>query len=376
MLASAIGTNGLLALIILCSLMGLASFGTGMLPLTVSLSQDRVRLVSTVGMGMLMGTSLIVIIPEGVQTIYSTPFKSNTLRPVPGLPHPNPITPPTNKDDTGLKERMVEKARRYAERKAEDISEESDYDIGLKEIPISTAAKPSFDPDSHKYIGISLIFGFIFMYLIDRIPPLFFSSGAHSHHNSVDVSELRTYSVSSNGSPTTRTASDNISPQSASSLTTGIVIHAIADGIALGASVASSSATLEVVVFVALMLHKVPAAFGMAAVLLRTGISKKQVKQHLLVFSAAAPIGALVTWIAIMMIGYTDGGVGLQWWTGVILVFSGGTFLYVAIHVMQDLDESAKQDSNGQMHMSVAVRDIIATVIGMAIPLVTLLADE
>ena len=42
-----------------------------MLPLTLSLSQRQLRFITLLGTGVLVGTSLIVIIPEGIDTMYS-----------------------------------------------------------------------------------------------------------------------------------------------------------------------------------------------------------------------------------------------------------------------------------------------------------------
>jgi zinc transporter 9 len=85
---------------------------------------------------------------------------------------------------------------------------------------------------------------------------------------------------------------------------------------------------LEAIVFLAIMLHKAPAAFGLSAVLLRAGLAKRQARGHLIVFSLAAPVGAIVTWILLNVLGSEGaGGEGIQWWTGVLLLFSGGTFL-------------------------------------------------
>lgn len=50
-------------------------------------------------------------------------------------------------------------------------------------------------------------------------------------------------------------------------------MHSAADGIALGAASADGSGTLEIIVFMAIMLHKAPAAFGLASFLLSEGIS-------------------------------------------------------------------------------------------------------
>ena len=47
------------------------SIAAGILPLALSLSRKRIQAISSFGMGLLVGTSLIVIIPEGVSTLYS-----------------------------------------------------------------------------------------------------------------------------------------------------------------------------------------------------------------------------------------------------------------------------------------------------------------
>ena len=48
-----------------------SSFLAGMLPLSLSLSSRQLRLITAVGTGVLVGTALIVIIPEGIETLYS-----------------------------------------------------------------------------------------------------------------------------------------------------------------------------------------------------------------------------------------------------------------------------------------------------------------
>lgn len=102
---------------------------------------------------------------------------------------------------------------------------------------------------------------------------------------------------------------------------------------ALGAAVASPNVAVQVIVFVAVVMHKVerclllavlhltpihkqpihnkhsnenpvrlsstpkaPAAFGMVSFLVHMGVEKKLVQGHLLAFSAAAPIFAISTY--------------------------------------------------------------------------------
>ncbi|KAE9980704.1 hypothetical protein BLS_008411 [Venturia inaequalis] len=77
--------NGLGTLLALSGLMALASFLAGSLPLSFSLSQRQIRLISAVGTGLLIGTALIVIIPEGIETLYSSSAVS--------VPHAAQIAP-------------------------------------------------------------------------------------------------------------------------------------------------------------------------------------------------------------------------------------------------------------------------------------------
>jgi zinc transporter 9 len=59
-------------LIFLSVAMGTGSFGAGYLPLTLKLAQDKLDLVATYGAGLLIGAVFMVIIPEGVETVYSS----------------------------------------------------------------------------------------------------------------------------------------------------------------------------------------------------------------------------------------------------------------------------------------------------------------
>ncbi|KAJ1680087.1 hypothetical protein EV182_000709, partial [Spiromyces aspiralis] len=51
----------------------------------------------------------------------------------------------------------------------------------------------------------------------------------------------------------------------------GIMVHAAADGIAMGAAAASFESAVETILFIALTLHKAPEAFGLATTLLQEG---------------------------------------------------------------------------------------------------------
>lgn len=276
-----------------------SSFIAGALPLTLQLSQQRLRLISAIGTGVLVGTALIVIIPEGIETLYSAHASSNPRDQSPTKDGKHPVT----RTQHGA---IITRA----EHSHEDVHKSS----------------------PHAWIGLALIAGYILMYVIDTLPALTMSlSRPRALHVSLsDLSQgLHHNSASPPGSPTLYASSQGF--KHAPATTIGLVIHAFADGIALGASTASSSArsNLGLVVFLAIMLHKAPAAFGLTSVLLKQGLSKREARAHLLVFSLAAPVGAFVTWALVNLLGKGGKaeGEGELWLTGVVLVFSGGTFL-------------------------------------------------
>ncbi|OAD54676.1 Zinc transporter ZIP9-B [Eufriesea mexicana] len=261
---------------ILSLVMLIGSCIAGSLPLVMNLSEDKLQLVSILGAGLLVGTALAVIIPEGIRALF-----------------------------TG----------------------ESNSDQGVHS-------------DPHSLIGISLILGFVFMLLVDQC--------------SARRSGVRERSVTA---------------------TLGLVVHAAADGVALGAAATTSQADVELIVFLAIMLHKAPAAFGLVSFLLHEGVDRKKIGRHLLVFSLAAPCLALITYFGIGKEGKeTLSNVNA---TGVAMLFSAGTFLYVAtVHVLPEL---MTRNNGNYTHLPTAenvtlsssglkVKEILILVLGSFLP--------
>ena len=108
------------------------------------------------------------------------------------------------------------------------------------------------------------------------------------------------------------------------SATFGLLVHGAADGLAVGASVSSSTET-GLIVFVAIMLHKGPAAFGLSSFLQHIKIDKQRSRMYLLLFAISSPIMAIATFFILKDTTLaTDENIGLA------LMFSAGTFIYVA----------------------------------------------
>jgi len=108
------------------------------------------------------------------------------------------------------------------------------------------------------------------------------------------------------------------------------------DGIALGAAATTSHAAVEMIVFLAIMLHKAPASFGLVTFLLRDGVDRIRIRRYLLVFSLAAPILSLITFFGLSQ--KSKETLSSANATGFAMLFSAGTFLYVAtVHVLPEI---------------------------------------
>ncbi|KAL6901756.1 ZIP zinc transporter domain-containing protein [Trichoderma evansii] len=405
--------GGLLLLVGLCIVMAVASFLAGALPLSMTLSQSQLRLISSIGVGVLVGTSLIVIIPEGIETAV-TPAEASHLHKVRSLVRRSPwalgIEPrdiietfpvvrtaaprdTIQSSDLASISPRIEVSQSYEVVKRQDDGEEQPQEPPKQpQEQEEHEHKETETEHAHSHevptleIGFSMIAGFILMFLIDRLPRHATESlraGPETRHMSLDdLGGGDTASIDEEADGFLNSLAPT--PRKARSLatTTGLVIHAAADGIAMGASATSSNMRLGFVIFIAIMIHKAPAAFGLTSVLLKQGLSKRAARGHLVIFSLAAPVGAFSTWIMITLLGgdHLQGNSG-QWWTGMLLLFSGGTFLYVAMHAMQEDTAHSHEHGSGMNGYSEGnsanqrkpkgpqMRDTIATVVGMGIPL-------
>ncbi|RMD45103.1 hypothetical protein DV735_g48, partial [Chaetothyriales sp. CBS 134920] len=247
---------------------------------------------------------------------------------------------------------------------------------------------------AHAWVGIALVSGFITMYLIDKLPLYLGTQGAKppTHHIALNSLGRRfNLTTSLDREEEADTLPDHAQAQAADgsgrgfATTTGLVIHAAADGIALGASSSTRHNDLSLIIFFAIMIHKAPAAFALTSLLLKLGVSKRKARAHLLLFSLAAPTGAIATWLLARVVGGFGGRTeqGTAFWTGILLLFSGGTFLYVAMHAMQETSNSHRESrTNGSAHGWVdsrdnaaatdqqpSLKDLAAACFGMILPL-------
>lgn len=157
--------------------------------------------------------------------------------------------------------------------------------------------------------------------------------------------------------------------------TLGLVFHAAADGVALGAAAAYSEVTVQVIVFLAVILHKAPAAFGLVSFLMHAGLERKQIQKHLLAFSAAAPILATSTYFMLNATGGSSQDHRSA--TGIGMLFSAGTFLYVAtVHILPEISSRRHQHyplhhhaGTGAIHQGgLGVLESLTLIVGAGLP--------
>lgn len=204
-------------------------------------------------------------------------------------------------------------------------------------------------------VGISLLLGFVSMLLVDQL------SGSHGHSHAPPDIKLDNLTQSKVG-----TARPQHPTNKGLTATIGLVVHAAADGIALGAAASTARSDLQIIVFLAIMLHKAPAAFGLVSFLLHDGLEQRKIKRHLWVFSCAAPILAIVTFCTLHQ--YSGSGLHTVNGTGIAMLFSAGTFLYVAtVHV---LPEVSHQSAGGNHSSRLSKCDVFILVSGCLLPLV------
>uniref|UniRef100_G3MKI4 Zinc transporter ZIP9 n=1 Tax=Amblyomma maculatum TaxID=34609 RepID=G3MKI4_AMBMU len=319
-------------LLALAGAMFVGSYMSGLVPLSVPLTEARLHLVSVFGAGLLVGTALSVIIPEGISTLYLTQIKE--------LVHDvqqGPVQGGQKPGDATLTA-------------AGGVSHGHSHDDLHGKLE-------AIDP--RNLVGITLVLGFLFMLLVDQL------ISQHRHHKALAMAVSdpeSTSSVHTHGRSFTATL--------------GLVVHAAADGVALGAAATTSNLDTEAVVFLAIMLHKAPAAFALVSFLMHESVERPTVRKHLLVFSLAAPLLAIITFLAINR--GAPQSIASHNATGVALLFSAGTFLYVAtVHVLPELvvrHSTHQADSRGRMSSVPAEGftriDVLAIVIGTLTPMV------
>lgn len=123
----------------------------------------------------------------------------------------------------------------------------------------------------------------------------------------------------------------------------GLVIHSAADGLSFGcasfASTKNNDMEFGLVIFVAIILHKCPAAIGFMSYMMNEEITKIKAVYFLMIFTLSSPIMAMVTYYTLALFTTKkDEHDHTMIYVGVFLFLSAGTFLYVALlHILPEI---------------------------------------
>ncbi|KAI5965445.1 hypothetical protein KGF57_000711 [Candida theae] len=168
-----------------------------------------------------------------------------------------------------------------------------------------------------------------------------------------------------------------------SSTTLGLLVHAAVDGVSLGSSFANKDSTLQFAMVIALIIHKIPTAFSLGTILSKEGMQDNLILIHLGLFALSTPISTWVTF-AILAMSSTQ----IQFFTGSLLLFSSGTFLYVVYHVVHEFEDGLVQEGDGfggggssgsentLVDKQAKKKNIFVAIVGLVIPLLLSLIKE
>lgn len=150
-------------------------------------------------------------------------------------------------------------------------------------------------PDAAGYlgpkIGLPLLAGFLLLYVLEKFIMTHPCPSEHCEYHTVGVTAF-----------------------------IGLSVHSLVTGIALGSGVTIPH--LGLIVFLAILLHKLPASMSLSSLLIKEHYSNKTITLFILSFSLMVPVGALLTYFFIENASPST--------IGNLVAFSAGTFLHVA----------------------------------------------
>ncbi len=105
-------------------------------------------------------------------------------------------------------------------------------------------------------------------------------------------------------------------------LVIGLTLHAAVDGLAIGAAAASGKISVSIAILIAVLIHKGPAALSLGIFSLHERNTKKESMIDVMIFSLATPVMMFVAYFVLDDLENS--------FIGLAMLFSAGTFLYVA----------------------------------------------
>jgi zinc and cadmium transporter len=147
------------------------------------------------------------------------------------------------------------------------------------------------------HIGLAVLGGLVFVFLLERVIATHYCEHDHDACDHFQMIGLTFY--------------------------VGLTLHSIIDGVVLGSGALVPS--LGIIVFSAVVAHKLPAVFSLSSILVAGGFRQKRVLRLLVVLSLATPAGAFAAFLGLRGLN-PDLAI-----PSIAIAVSAGTFLYIAL---------------------------------------------
>ena len=130
-------------------------------------------------------------------------------------------------------------------------------------------------------------------------------------------------------------------------LVLGLTLHSATDGLAIGAAAATGSIALTATVALAVLIHKAPAAFSLGVFSMHEREERNDTIKDVVIFSLATPVMMLLAYYALADLE--------SHLIGLAMLFSAGTFLYVAtVDTLPDI-HNPETGKRAVMHVLIGV---------------------
>ena len=130
-------------------------------------------------------------------------------------------------------------------------------------------------------------------------------------------------------------------------LVLGLTLHAATDGLAIGAALASGEVAVSAAVVLAVLIHKAPTAFSLGVFSMHEREDRKASIIDVVIFSLATPVMIIVAFSVLS--GMEEHLIGMA------MLFSSGTFLYVAtVDTLPDI-HNPETGRKALMHVMIGV---------------------
>ncbi|MEE2812015.1 MAG: ZIP family metal transporter [Candidatus Thermoplasmatota archaeon] len=131
----------------------------------------------------------------------------------------------------------------------------------------------------------------------------------------------------------------------------GLTLHAATDGVAIGAAAATGDFALTVTVLLAVLIHKGPAAFSLGVFSMHEREDRKDSIRDIVIFSLATPVMIIIAGLALAELE--------THLIGLAMLFSAGTFLYVAtVDTLPDI-HNPETGKKAMVHVLIGVAILV-----------------